>query len=700
MSVTDRARAALDPRLALCGIWIAVVVVLYSRTWHPWALMVRSLPSVPADVLAASLRLLIDGRGDLAALGLGLLAALGAGRLALRLLVPDEQSFTYSLPLGLGILAHLTFLLGLLGGYTGSGAAAALAVVGLFAVVGTLGMVRMARLAHSRERGGLIRTLFFVCWAVMAVFLLAKAMSPAVFYDAVTYHLGVPNYYLQEGGIGYIPFDAMSNVPFLTEMLYTLGMFLHGLRAAQMTSVLLFLLTALVVRDFCRDVVGDVDPHLPALFFLLTPAFFEVSILYTNDLALVCFLLLVLRCIQRWRERGSRSFIVLGGIFAGLAMGVKYTAILYLPVLVVLGLWPDAVAGRRAWATSVKAALLLAGVALLADAPWLLKNIVATGDPLYPFMYDLFGSNDMTPQQYANIFDLPGRRNSLANLCTHPWWMFFSTPAAVNNRYGAAFCLGPFIVLLIPPLLLTGTIPPAVKRLLLLAGGFYFLWAATLPEMRYLFPAVTFLSIPLALSAKRLVSGTPAWIGAAVGAVVAFFFLFNLAFGFRQVDKWTSAEGFDHFRESDGEHLARRARERGGAILAAFPVQDLANRTLPEDANVLLVGDAQHLYIRRKHQYSYISATTPLRAFERGASGNGEIAALLRHQGVTHIIFNPRELLRLQQNGIIAFPAEHNRTIEAFVRSPAVRLLGSTNINQWPVYLFELVEAGASLTPP
>ncbi len=683
----------MDSRLVICGLWIALVTVLYSLNWHPWALVLRTLPSVPADVLAALIKLGTDGRGDLAALALGLLAALGAGTLLLRRLVPafaPGGSYTFSLPLGLCVLAYLTFFLGLLQGYTRHGAILATAVVGFLAILGALEVVRAARRFSPPERGGAIRTLFFACWTIAGIFLLAKALRPAVFYDAIAYHLGVPNYYLQEGGIRYIPFDAASNYPFLTEMLYTLALFLHGLRAAQLTSVAIFLLLALAVRDFCREFVAEIDPHLPALVFLLTPAFFEVSILYTNDLLLTLYLFLVLRSILLWRERRADSFIILAGVFAGLALGVKYTALLYLPVIVVLGLWPEKATGTNKWPPAVRGAFLLTVVALLVDAPWLLKNIIATGNPVYPFFYGLFGGSDMDSRQYLNLVDLSGTRNSLSNLWVHPWTMFFSAPDTVNVRYGAAFCLGPLIVLLVPPLLILGTIPPVAKKLLLLTGAFYVLWVVTTPEMRYLLPAVFFLSVPLALSANKVVAATPAGFGVAAGALIVFFLLFNLGFGFRQVDKWTSAEGFNHLWEADGEYLARRMRERGGSALAAYLVEDLANKNLAADANVLIIGDAQHLYIKRRHQYSYLSASTPYRVFAHGASGNEEIATHLRRQGVTHIIFNPGELLRLQDDGIIAFPPEGNPVIEAFLRSPAVRLLASTDVNRWPVYLFEL----------
>lgn len=692
MTRSSAGQVAPRHRLLACGLWAAGASLLYTVASRPTGNAWRGLLLVPQDLLAALLRL-GAGAADLAALCLGLLAAVGAGSLVTQRLgkgIAEELDGALVAALGLGVLAYLTFFLGLAGGYTRSGALAATAVLALFALAGARAVLRGLRDAAPRAAGGALRPLFFGAWALVAVFLLAKAARPAVFYDALTYHLGVPNYYLQEGGIGYIPFDAMSNNPFVMEMLYTLGMFLAGLHAAQMASVAVFLLLALAVRDFSRRFVPGVDPHLPALFLLLTPALIEVSVLFTNDLLLACFLLLTLHCVFLWRERGGTAFLVLGGVFAGLALGVKYHALLYLPALVLVGAWPAADAGRGRWGATLKALLLLTGVALLVWAPWPVKNTLATGNPLYPVFSPFFGSSDMSASQYARIVDLRGGRNLPLGFVEPLWRLFFSDHAAVNARYGAAAGFGPVLPVFLPALLCLGRIPPPARRLLLIGGVAYLLWAATSPEARYLYPAVVLLTIAAAVAADRLVRETPRGFGLAVGAVTGLLLLGNLGSGFRQVDRWTSAAGLSHLRESDEEYLARRMREKGGFILAAYGVEELASRELPADAVVLIVGDAQHLYLRRRHRYTYLSAATPYRAFEDRHATDGEVAARLKAEGVTHVLFNPRELARLQESRTVGFAPEHNRRVEAFLGGPAVRLLASTNVNEWPVFLFEL----------
>lgn len=73
------------------------------------------------------------------------------------------------------------------------------------------------------------------------------------------------------------------------------------------------------------------------------------------------------------------------GLALGLALATKYTALFSLPLLLVM-LDAPIKAGwkRRQWLTVVGLTLLLAG-------PWYLRNLILTGNPVYPVEVQLFG---------------------------------------------------------------------------------------------------------------------------------------------------------------------------------------------------------------------------------------------------------------------------------------------------------------------
>src|ERR1035437_7274956 len=87
--------------------------------------------------------------------------------------------------------------------------------------------------------------------------------------------------------------------------------------------------------------------------------------------------LLAFEASEEGRERG---LLLLSALFMGLALGTKYYAGL-LAVLLVL---------RLAWRVRLKSAVLFAAVAGAVFAPWLVKNWIFVGNPVFPFLYKVF----------------------------------------------------------------------------------------------------------------------------------------------------------------------------------------------------------------------------------------------------------------------------------------------------------------------
>jgi hypothetical protein len=102
-----------------------------------------------------------------------------------------------------------------------------------------------------------------------------------------------------------------------------------------------------------------------------------------TDLMLAFCSAAVLYLLWRSPESPGRRIWVLGGIFCGLAMGIKYTSFLL----------PVAAFGWLAWTRrrDVKELLwlgLLLGVpAILTASPWYLRNWIWVGNPFYPFVF-------------------------------------------------------------------------------------------------------------------------------------------------------------------------------------------------------------------------------------------------------------------------------------------------------------------------
>jgi hypothetical protein len=112
------------------------------------------------------------------------------------------------------------------------------------------------------------------------------------------------------------------------------------------------------------------------------------------DLLLMLMVLAMLLALRQWRRQGTTGWLALAGLLAGLAFGGKYTAFavgaggLAVVAHTALACPP---AGRRddrgRLARLGRPLATFASMAALAAAPWLLKNWLMTGSPVYPLLF-------------------------------------------------------------------------------------------------------------------------------------------------------------------------------------------------------------------------------------------------------------------------------------------------------------------------
>ncbi|MCX5901497.1 MAG: hypothetical protein NTX06_12355, partial [Proteobacteria bacterium] len=200
-------------RGVLALIWIGCAGFLAFQNWDPLklhylTLFFRETPFFFLDIAAGFYKLFSDGLKELGYVTVLLLAAAGSGRLALAPFkhpVAWQSRLVISLALGFAVLSYGTFALGLLDLYNSTGIIISAAALGLFACTA---IWRLPAFKGIQKKGHFSWTAFglFCLISVAAVFLFAKALWPAVHIDAITYHLGIPNYYIQEGGLSYIPY--------------------------------------------------------------------------------------------------------------------------------------------------------------------------------------------------------------------------------------------------------------------------------------------------------------------------------------------------------------------------------------------------------------------------------------------------------------------------------------------------------------
>jgi hypothetical protein len=671
-------------RGVLALIWIGCAGFLAFQNWDPLklhylTLFFRETPFFFLDIAAGFYKLFSEGLKELGYVTVLLLAAAGSGRLALAPFkhpVAWQSRLVIALALGFAVLSYGTFALGLLGLYNSTGIIISAAALGLFACTA---IWRLPAFKGIQKKGHFSWTAFglFCLISVAAVFLFAKALWPAVHIDAITYHLGIPNYYIQEGGLSYIPYDMYTGFPFFTEMLYTLAMLVAGQKAAQCTSVLIFLVSIITVYEFVRTLIGYRYAQMAALLYTATPCFMDASLVCGADISLVYYVLMATYCFLLWKMHcRSNGLLVLTGVFVGVCLSIKYTALALVPILLVAALAWDAVhTDGRVGVQFFKRMIICTAAALAVFLPWCIKNVLATGNPLYPALYPVLGGADMSPEMYAVINRFAyavSIKNVLAVAAANLQAVFLFTPRFFS-LCGPMGNAGLALLFFVPLLPAVSRISPVIKALCSSAVIMFVLWTPASGVLRFYYPGIALLLIIASYVVVSMTSQLPGLFKPFVGGAAALCIILNGGMGVYQANMRTMTYGIDFLHDSDDAYLRRHMIENPEALLDSYSANCYINDNLGPDACVLIIGDVQHLYIKRRHRYTYLSATTPYGPFKNFSGAYNAIHHALKKEGITHILYNPFELMRLQDMGAIAWKKDDTPLIEDFLKSPFVR---------------------------
>lgn len=593
---------------------------------------------------------------------LWLAGAAGLGWMVMRLLHPNtEDRFVAQLGFGVGTMLVLDSALGAtgalqLGGGVG-GWVLVLAGVSLLAV-------QLLKLAQARTSSP--PACHWFIWAsapALAVLLLAACSAPGHLwasefggYDALSYHLQLPREWLAQGRITTLDHNVYSFLPGYMEAAYYHIMVLMGqdvgaAYACQLLHASMAILTAIVVARTVSRLSGKVAGALGAVFVLGTPWVIVTGSLAYSEMT-VCLLLACavdLALTERpmsWRE-GSAI-----GLLIGAACGAKLTALGFVlpPVLILIGMRST----PRRW---LRLGASVAAATLIALSPYLLRNTIACGNPLFPFATDVFGTAHWTAEQSQRwasghaidasvgerlpaVWDQVMRYGiGAAPDASEPWqpqWSILPWLAIIGAAFGIA----------------ASATRSATVRLAIMLGLQLIFWLSlTHLESRFMLPAV----VPMAILAALPVGALLRHPSMRRSQVVAGG-LCVLAILYSSLPVWIFAQ------ERNGAPAALVGRAdlfTGDALKGAkldAAAQSLTtvfiNRRLPADARILLLGEARAFYYHADHVYQTVWDADPLgAAMAANPHDPAAWAATLRDQGFTHVLINDEMLANWTKRG-------------------------------------------------
>ena len=263
-------------------------------------------------------------------------------------------------------------------------------------------------------------------------------------------------------------------------------------------------------------------------------------------------------------------------------------------------------------------------------APWLLKNLAETGNPVYPLAYRIFGGSEWSPEMDARW--KPAHAASEHDFSRIPEHIL---GAAVYNKWTS----GLLFALAVPSVLLWRRIKTIPVILCLIVWGFATWWALTHRIDRFWIPLIPLLS--LAAGATWLISASKVWKSFLL-TVIAVVTLFNVRFcGLALV----------------GFHVGLQDLEAARQTTIRSDIRFL-NETLPADATVLMVGEAEVFDATFPLAYNTVFDECLFKAWttlpddsrrpvtERRMLPPEQTLQKLREHGITHIFVNWGAVLR------------------------------------------------------
>jgi hypothetical protein len=247
--------------------------------------------------------------------------------------------------------------------------------------------------SKSIDESYLTYGLLLLLLALIAATILLGSVPP-VDRDALTHHLFVPKLWLQHGGIYEIPEIPFSYYPMNLDLLYMIPLFFSNDIVPKYIHYLFALLTAWLIFRYLKKSLGIRYGLFGALFFLSVPINVKLSITVYVDLGLVFFTTASLLLLLEWAEKDFQAkYLLLAGLCCGLAAGTKYNGLLTIFILtlfVPLIYQQSAGIKRQSNSKALLYGVLFAAATLVSFSPWLVRNYVWTGNPVYPLYTSFF----------------------------------------------------------------------------------------------------------------------------------------------------------------------------------------------------------------------------------------------------------------------------------------------------------------------
>lgn len=485
-------------------------------------------------------------------------------------------------------------------------------------------------------------------WVVGSYVLLtfSNLLAPEMSWDAITYQLILPRYYLDHHGFYSVAGIIPSHSPSLGQMFFSCGL-VWGIDSIAR----FFCFWSHLATGFCLVALGARLGHprggwYAGAFFWCFPYLNIYSTrgyvdLFAGFYAVLGISLLIQMTIGE-KDRWSKRDCFFGAMAIAVLWAIKYTAVVYSITAIILWIW----IGRKKKGSEVFLSFLFF-LTLFFWVPWAIKSWLDVHDPVFPYLTQQFHAFDWNEfDQKASFIKFPvvGWKGIL-RLPLILFGIFFNNySGAPNEEVGLS-------LLVFAPLL---ALKPSYKRIvsvLILAAGVPFLfWLITSHQLRLIVPVIALGALLAALGLEKAMQVWAARIRfiellALSLAALSGLYLFQGLLA--QPDPYPNFLGLET-REKFLEQIMRP--------VGYVDVNRYLNQTLPSDAQVLILGQQNGYYLDRTSVYDFDYSHALLKTWADRVSTPEGLYQQFKENGFDYILYNANgmmgQVVRLEELGL------------------------------------------------
>ena len=472
-----------------------------------------------------------------------------------------------------------------------------------------------------------------VFWALTLLgvlfYLFVQVLYPRITGDGQNYHLLMPKMMTLSHGFAFIPFKPITNWPLNVEMLFAAAWIVWNYILAKLVHFLIGGLLLTGVYFFTKEVHSRFAAMLAVILLFMNDVVLRVMVVSYSDLGIALFFFFSFWFVTKSlnEPEKERGYLILAGIFCGAMAGCKLNGFMGGLVLGILYLGVK-IRHKDFHKSFGKLILYFGTPAILLLLPWLIKSAILTSNPVYPFMYDIFGGPQWDKELTTALIEghmKIGQGREIVDYLLLPKRLIFDCDWTFPGFGGI---IRKIWAVLIPFTLIFG-IKKRIVRWGLFASLLYFItWAMGTQQMRHFISMLALLSFCGAISIAEGISllknqKAIRWAKAVMLIGASIYLLYAV----------------------DTAMVSQKARGRyqgpplhWNSARVVGDVTKFINANTPKDAKLLYIGKPNTLFVQRESISNNIWRVPQITRLLLNEKTPEKLAKKLKKEGFTHIV--------------------------------------------------------------